>query len=531
MAPDGDLAAHSGGAGGVPVGQRLPPHLSRRRYAKQPMGGSFDLLDQLKARLHLYGRELARSTAQEGLISLVLTLPEVPARAPVLGGSQFQLIHPQRAETQVGYGIADEWQASGAERLRTLRDRAHRLRATWRQSDPEGTGCRPFAFLGFAARPGEIRGESHGEVRGEARDEAWKDAWREGRTRAREEARVEGADELPNALLRVPEIALRSRRGQAALILNARLPASPADLLVRWAALLDGLVPALYQPAPSPLPTAALQRKLETPSPQGWQRLLRSALDRIESQEFQKVVLARRLRVAGSRAFDIPRLVATLADSYPSCQILSIRHGTRTFVAATPERLLSLHGNRVEVDALAGTSSRAAEAGRDGALAQALRGSVKNLHEHRLVIEAIRDALGPVAAAIDIPAAPDIMRLANVHHLWTRISARFDTPMDVFTLAELLHPTPATNGEPRREASTWLSHCDPFDRGWYTGAAGIVEPDLSGELWVLLRCADILDQTANLFAGAGIVEGSDPALEWRETEHKLDAMLSALRFA
>ena len=463
------------------------------------MGGTFDLLDQIKARLHLYGRELARSTAQEGLISLALTLPEVPARAPSLGGAQFQFIHPQRREMQVGYGIAAEWQASGGERLRTLRDRARGLTATWRQSDPEGTGCPPFAFLGFAARPGE--------------------------------ARAEPPDELPNALLRVPEMALRIRRGQAALILNARLPASPTDLLVRWAALLDRLVPALYQPAPPPLPTAALHRGLETPSPQGWQRLLRSALDRIDSQEFQKVVLARRLRIAGSRAFDIPRLLATLAESYPSCQILSIRHGERTFIAATPERLLSLRGRQVEVDALAGTSSRAAEAGRDGALAQALRGSVKNLHEHRLVIEAIRDALGPIAAAIDIPAAPDIMRLANVHHLWTRIGARFDTPMDVFTLAELLHPTPATNGEPRREASAWLNHCDPFDRGWYTGAAGVVEPDLSGELWVLLRCADIHDQIADLYAGAGIVEGSDPALEWRETEHKLDAMLSALRFA
>ena len=511
MAPDGDLAAHPGGPGAPPVAQRLPPHLSRSRNAKHPMGAPFDLLDQLKARLHLYGRELARASARDGLISLALHLPEVPARAPVLAGPQFQLLHPQREEMQVGYGIAAEWQASGGERLRTLRDRAQELATTWRQSDPECTACPPFAFLGFAARPEEPRGESRGLTR--------------------EQARGAAADELPNALLRVPEIALRIRRGQAALILNARLPASPADLMVRWTALLDRLVPALYQPAPPPRPTAALHRGLETPSPQGWQRLLRSALDRIDSQEFQKVVLARRLSITGNRTFDIPRLLATLADSYPSCQILSIRHGARTFVAATPERLLSLHGDRAEVDALAGTSSRAAEAGRDGALAQALRGSVKNLHEHRLVIEAIRDALGPVATRIDIPAAPDIMRLANVHHLWTRIGARFDTPMDVFTLAELLHPTPATNGEPRREASAWLSHCDPFDRGWYTGAAGVVEPDLSGELWVLLRCADIHDQTADLYAGAGIVEGSDPALEWRETEHKLDAMLSALRFA
>lgn len=527
MAPDGDLAAHLGDPGAPLVGQRFPPHLSRSRNATYSMGAPFDLLDQLKARLHLYGRELARSSARDGLISLALHLPEVPARAPVLSGPQFQLLHPQREEMQVGYGIAAEWQASGGERLRTLRDRARGLEAAWWRSDPEGTGCPPFAFLGFAARPGEVRAEGVGEARATKRVQVPTEVSGPycGETRG------DAPDELPNALLRIPEIALRRRRDQAALILNARLPASPADLLVRWGALLDRLVPALYQPAPPPLTAGALQRGLETPSPQGWQRLLRSALDRIDSQEFQKVVLARRLSITGNRTFDIPRLLATLADSYPSCQILSIRHGARTFVAATPERLLSLHGDRVEVDALAGTSSRAAEAGRDGALAQALRGSVKNLHEHRLVIEAIRDALGPVAARIDIPAAPDIMRLANVHHLWTRIGARFDTPMDVFTLAELLHPTPATNGEPRREASAWLSHCDPFDRGWYTGAAGVVEPDLSGELWVLLRCADIHDQTADLYAGAGIVEGSDPALEWRETEHKLDAMLSALRFA
>ncbi|MCO5763256.1 MAG: isochorismate synthase [Chromatiaceae bacterium] len=462
------------------------------------MGGPFDILDQLRARLHAHAPKLPRSSL-EGMVSLVLSLPEAPAQAPSLSGAQFHFRHPHREEMQVGYGIAAEWRAWGGDRLGILRDQARELRSTWHLIDPEATSCHPFALLGFAARPA-VSPATRGQ-------------------------------DLPNALLRVPEIALRAHPGRAALILNAFLPASTTALLARWLALIEEVVPALYQPPPKPLPASALRRELETPTAKGWHYLLRRALDRIDNQDFQKVVLARRLRVTGSRPFDITRLLATLSTSYPSCQILSIRHGERTFVAATPERLLSLHGNRVEVDALAGTSSRAAEAGRDGALAQALRCSAKNLHEHRLVIEAIRDALAPVAARIDIPAEPDIMRLANVHHLWTRIGARFEGSMDVFTLAELLHPTPATNGEPRREASAWLNCCDPFERGWYTGAAGIVEPDLSGELWVLLRCADIQEHTADLYAGAGIVEGSDPALEWRETEHKLGAMLSALRYA
>jgi menaquinone-specific isochorismate synthase len=200
-------------------------------------------------------------------------------------------------------------------------------------------------------------------------------------------------------------------------------------------------------------------------------------------------------------------------------------------VAATPERLLTLRGKQIEVDALAGTASRAVELHRDGALARALKGCAKNLHEHRLVVDAIREALGRCATDIEAAPEPEVMQLNNAQHLWTRISARSVNGTDVFSLAELLHPTPATNGQPREQACDWLTRSDPFDRGWYTGAAGILEPDLTGELWVLLRCAEVQGQTADLFAGAGIVEGSDPAMEWRETEHKLAAMLTALQFA
>jgi isochorismate synthase EntC len=108
---------------------------------------------------------------------------------------------------------------------------------------------------------------------------------------------------------------------------------------------------------------------------------------------------------------------------------------------------------------------------------------------------------------------------------------RRDADANVFRLAERLHPTPATNGQPRERAREWLRVGEPFERGWYTGAAGIVEPDLSGELWVLLRCARICGDRAELYAGAGVVSGSDALSEWDETEAKLQAMLTALRYA
>jgi menaquinone-specific isochorismate synthase len=483
-----------------PAGKRTAPEqlTAHTRRVTKTMLAPLDTLDHLKARLReALGRRAP--LVGDGILSLVLELPEVPTCMPRLEGAQFHLAHAHRGELCVGYGVAREWSAAGPERLSRLREQAERLSVGWSNLDPDETGFTGLALLGFAARPSAGEPPAH---------------WG-----------------FPDALLWVPEVALRVRRGQAALVLSAPRPAAADDLRHRWTTLLDRLVPAFSRPAPGPLRPARLSRREDTPDASGWDALVRSALGRIRAGELEKVVVARRLRVEGSRRFDLGRLHTALRFFFPSCQILDIRRGGTSFVAATPERLLTLRGNRVEADALAGTASRAAEAQRDGALARALRSSPKNLHEHRLVVEAIREALGPCAARVEAADTPGIMQLNNAQHLWTRISAHLAVPTDIFTLAERLHPTPATNGQPRWEAGAWLQRADHFERGWYTGAAGIVEPDLSGELWVLLRCAAVRDHTADLYAGAGIVPGSDPALEWRETEDKLAAMLTALRFA
>jgi menaquinone-specific isochorismate synthase len=127
------------------------------------------------------------------------------------------------------------------------------------------------------------------------------------------------------------------------------------------------------------------------------------------------------------------------------------------------------------------------------------------------------------------------MQLHNAQHLWSPVSGRLRDATDLFDLAERLHPTPATNGKPQLEARAWLHRMEPLERGWYTGVAGILEaganPHLDGELWVLLRCAQIQGDEAQLYAGAGIVLGSDPLAEWRETGHKLAAVATALQFA
>jgi menaquinone-specific isochorismate synthase len=461
------------------------------------------ILEQLETRL---AETLARLPLADhgGLQSVLLALPHAPTAAPELAGRQFQFRHPQRGDLHAGYGEAAAWSATGGERLADL---AQALPGShWHRVDPDGTGLDAFALLGFAAT--------------ETPPSA-----------AAEPGAAAGSEHLPNALLWVPEIGIVARDHEAALVFSTILPADPEHLLRHWRRRLRELIPVLYEPPAGPRPIARLRRACEEPDPADWERLVRGALAQIDAGTLDKVVLSRRISVQGPRTFDVARLVDALGCLFPSCQTIKLRRNGRSFVAATPERLLGLAGGRLEVDAIAGTAGRGESLEDDAALRNGLLRCEKNLREHRFVIDAVRAALADCCEGFRVPSAPQVMQLSNAQHLWSPITARPRPGVRLLDLAARLHPTPATNGQPRAAAQTWLRQMEPFTRGWYTGAAGILHPNGDGELWVLLRCAEVSGAEAELFAGAGIVAGSDPAAEWGETEAKLAAMLSALRYA
>jgi menaquinone-specific isochorismate synthase len=97
-------------------------------------------------------------------------------------------------------------------------------------------------------------------------------------------------------------------------------------------------------------------------------------------------------------------------------------------------------------------------------------------------------------------------------------------------LVAALHPTPAVAGEPRKEALDAIDELEPFERGRYAGPVGWVDADGDGEWAIALRCAELRGDRAVLYAGAGIVAGSDPLLELDETERKFRAFLDSLRW-
>jgi menaquinone-specific isochorismate synthase len=121
-----------------------------------------------------------------------------------------------------------------------------------------------------------------------------------------------------------------------------------------------------------------------------------------------------------------------------------------------------------------------------------------------------------------------IRKLANVQHLRTPIRATLSEERHVLDLVEALHPTPAVGGLPPELALETIRETEVFDRGWYAAPVGWIDGDGDGSFAVAIRSALARERTATLFAGAGIVDDSDPDEEWDELQLKYRPILDEL---
>ncbi len=309
-------------------------------------------------------------------------------------------------------------------------------------------------------------------------------------------------------------------------VLAARVePDTDLDAVVRCLRAPDAGAPPSAEPATAPSFAALADR-----APDAYRRGVAAALAAIARGDLEKVVLARSCRIARRGAFDAAQVLAALRAQHPGCFVFGLGAGPTCFVGATPERLLRREGLGVEASALAGSAPRGRTPDEDLRLARALRESKKEQAEHEIVRRAITDALAPACEFLDAPEAPGILQLDGIQHLHTRIEGRLraGAGSDLLQLAGRLHPTPAVGGAPRDAARAFLAEHEQLDRGWYAGGVGWLTPSGDGEFAVALRCALLRGRHATMYAGAGIVEGSDPDAELAETRLKLRAALSAL---
>jgi isochorismate synthase len=413
--------------------------------------------------------------------------PGLPASGPAVWWGR-----TSEARFRVGAGTAWEVEAQGNDRFRVLAAAYNRLHEDWQAGSVDGSVPMRAAFLGFAFSPDSSESR------------------------------------LPNSLLSVPRVTVERRGPVTVMHFNGAAGEDPDALVEEWTRTARELVTNAWSETlamgvpPRRTPGTALPA--DDPA---WAGRVQHALAAIGQPPLEKLVLTRRVDIELSARPSLARVLSWLAGQYPGAAVFAIRRPGIRLVGASPERLLGLEHGLVVADALAGSAPRATCDDADQLLGGTLLGDPKELAEHTVVVREILSALGPLCSALVASHAPSLLRLPNVQHLASHVHGRVKPGVGVFELLERMHPTPAVGGAPRAAALDWLRRHGEADRGWYTGGVGWLD-DAGGDVWVALRCATLRGRSASLYAGAGIVAGSDPQQELRETGWKLQAMLEAL---
>ncbi len=267
----------------------------------------------------------------------------------------------------------------------------------------------------------------------------------------------------------------------------------------------------------------------EVGAPGAYENAVATAVKRIRSGEFQKIVLARAKDLRSETVFHPLRLLNGLRERFSDCYAFSIANGRgQSLIGASPERLAQVRNRTLLTEALAGSARRGATASEDAAIGGALLRSEKDLAEHDYVVGAIERRLEPLGIKAERANRPTLKRLANVQHLHTPMRATLPEATRLLDAIAQLHPTPAVGGSPREQAMSRIRELETFPRGLYAGAMGWVDHRGEGEFFVGLRSALIDRDQARIFAGAGIVAASQPEQELAETELKFKALAEAL---
>lgn len=264
-------------------------------------------------------------------------------------------------------------------------------------------------------------------------------------------------------------------------------------------------------------------------SSRNWADLINRAQNEMSTAALRKVVLARVCEIRSHGRIDVCQALNYLKKNYGGCtRFLFEPRPFHAFYGATPEILVNLSGRRVSTMALAGSKPRGTTAEADQALTRELLTSEKERHEHRLVIEAIRNRLEPLTEWLNVPTEPVAYKLSYIQHLLTPISGELRDASGILPLVQLLHPTPAMGGSPRDIALDFIGRYEPVPRGWYAAPVGWLDSEMNGEFVVAIRSAVAQERRVWCYAGAGIVPGSEADNEWTETELKFRPMLRAL---
>ncbi len=316
------------------------------------------------------------------------------------------------------------------------------------------------------------------------------------------------ADDPGDSVLIVPRVVV-GRRGDRA-----------------WMTTVGEPSPLASEPVTAPLPPQELVFTDGALNGDQWMSAVAHAVEQIDHGALEKVVLARDLLATCAAPVDVRWPLRRLARDYPMCWTFQVDD----MVGATPEMLVRRERGLVTSRVLAGTIRRTGDDTHDLALAAALARSSKDLEEHEYAVRSVADALDPHCSSMNVPEAPFVLHLPNVMHLATDVAGVVHDAATVSSLqlAEALHPSAAVGGTPTLAAVRLIAELECMDRGRYAGPVGWMDASGDGEWGIALRSAQVTGSTVRLFAGCGIVAGSDPEAELAESQAKFVPVRDAL---
>ena len=258
---------------------------------------------------------------------------------------------------------------------------------------------------------------------------------------------------------------------------------------------------------------------------------VKEAKEHIRAGDAVQIVLAQRFaKKLGCDPFDLYRSLRVIN---PSSYMFYLKMGEHKLVGSSPEVLVRVTGNRVELRPIAGTRPRGATRAEDLALEEDLRRSEKDVAEHVMLVDLGRNDLGRVSdyRSVDVSEFMTVERYSHVMHLVSNVVGRKRKGVSSLDVLRAAFPAGTVSGAPKVRAMEIIEELEPVRRGTYAGAVGYVSFDGNLDTCITIRTAYVEDDVVRIGAGAGIVADSEPEAEWRETMNKAKALFAAVEAA
>lgn len=264
-----------------------------------------------------------------------------------------------------------------------------------------------------------------------------------------------------------------------------------------------------------------VKERSDVPSLDHWELLIARALYQIEEGLLEKVVLARKTHFRMQEKLDPFIVLDLLKQKALKSTLFGFQLSEEAaFIGSTPEHLYCRDGLHIQTDALAGTRPKGHTEEENLRIQEELLTNPKEKREFAFVKQFIQSALEPLCTEMHWDPYDRVIPTTHVQHIHNKLSALLKPEISDQLLIETLHPTPALGGKPRSKALEFLMKEEPFDRGWYGAPLGWISSK-EADIAVGIRSALVRGQELELFAGTGIVKGSQAIREWEELEHKI----------